>query len=320
MLRALVTASIVVFASGLQPTLAAELAVVCKEAQKVAFYNPDTGELLGSAATGQGAQNIEVSPDYRRAWVSDFMSPKNTISIIDVRKHELIDRVEIQKVYGPRSMVITRDGKSLYVTFERSRVVGRLDPNTGKVLATIPMGMKGTRYLTLSKDESRLFAANVVSDNISVIDLERGQVDRHMIAGDFPEGMALSPDGKTLWVGSQGSNDIRVLDVTADPVIVATIPAHGAAARLAFTPDGKRVVVTCPANNLIFVFDAESHEVVESIHTNPDPYVIAMPPDGKVAYISIAGANAIAVLDLESLELTRTFDTLAMPTGLAYIE
>jgi YVTN family beta-propeller protein len=275
---------------------------------------------VGSAATGKGARNIVLSPDNRRAWVSDFNSRKNTISVFDVRKHELIERIQIPDIYGPRSMVMTRDGKTMYVTFEKSRVVGQIDAATGKVTAEIPMGMKGTRFLVLSPDDSRLYAANVVSDNFSIIDLDRNAVDRHILAGDFPEGMALSPDGKMLWVASQGSNDIRVVDVTGDAQVVATIPVHAAPARLAFTPDGKRVIVTCPADDRIFVFDGDSHEVVESFHSKPDPLEIVIPPAGKVAYIGIAGENAIGILDLDTMELTRGFDTMQTPTGMAYIK
>jgi YVTN family beta-propeller protein len=314
---------IAVFFSGygpaLRPAEAGELLVVSKKEQKLAFYNTDTGELLGSAATGRDPREVVVSPDGRRAYVSDFGDLKNTVSVFDVPGRSLVKRIEIKKIYGPHGLVITNDGKSLFVTLEKSRSVARIDLASGRVAGKYDMGMSGSHYLALSPDNHWLYVANTVDDNVTLIDLTTNEIDRHLIAGDYPEGLAVSPDGAELWVGCQGTNNVAIVD-TQTKKRVDQLQCPGSPTRLEFTPDGSRVLVTCTTFNDLVVFDASTREVIERVSAGATPFDIEIEPEGQTAYVGFAADNQVGVFSLESLEFVRTFDTVELPAGLAYIE
>lgn len=302
------------------PAAAGELLVVSKGEDKLGFYDTDTGALLGSADTGRDPREVVLSPDHRRAFVSDFGDIKNTISVFDVGKRSLIRRIEVKQIYGPHGLAMTDDGKSLFVTFEKSRAVARLDPASGEVVNTIKVGMKGSHYLVLSPDDSVLYVANGVDNNITLIDVAAGTVKRHILAGIHPEGMALAPDGSELWVGVQGTNEVVIIDVADTMRQVDRLHCPGSPTRLEFTPDGSRVAVTCSTMDQMFVFDANTRDVVTRIDTGRTPFDLEIGPAGEFAYVAFAADGRIGVLDLEKLEFVRDFKTLDVPAGLAYFE
>ena len=63
-------------------------------------------------------------------------------------------------------------------------------------------------------------------DTVSVIDLARGAKLRDVPTGGQPEGIALSLDGRRLWVADRRNATLRVFD-TADMRVLATMPTIG---------------------------------------------------------------------------------------------
>jgi YVTN family beta-propeller protein len=309
-----------VFFMGHDSAMAGELLVVSKSERKLAFHDAQSGELLGTAPTGMDPREVVVTPDGSRAFVSDFGDVKNTISVFDVPGRSLIRRFEIKKYYGPHGLAITNDGKSLFVTLERSRTVARLDAATGKMLNAIRVGMRGSHYLALAPDNRWLYVANPSDDNITIIDVPGGSVDRHVLAGDYPEGMAVSPDGTELWIGVQGANQLVLMDVAETKKPIAEINCPGSPTRLEFTPDGSRVLVTCNAIDRVFVFDAKKRNLAGRVTSGATPYDLEIDPAGQFAYVGFAAGSRIGVLNLETLEFERDFETLEIPAGLAYVE
>jgi YVTN family beta-propeller protein len=53
--------------------------------------------------------------------------------------------------------------------------------------------------------------------------------------GDFPRGVAISPDGSRAYVGNQGSNSVSVID-TASNTVIATVAVGVGPVGVAITP------------------------------------------------------------------------------------
>ena len=75
----------------------------------------------------------------------------------------------------------------------------------------------------LSADGRLLYAVNAASDDMSVIDLDRGIGVGHVVVGQNPRDLSLSPDGKRLFTLNLVSDDISVLD-TDTLTLVDTFP------------------------------------------------------------------------------------------------
>lgn len=84
-----------------------------------------------------------------------------------------------------------------------------------------PVGMPAA--LELSADGRLIYAVNAASDDMSVIDLDRGIGVGHLVVGQNPRDLALSPDGKRLFTLNLVSDDISVVD-TDTLTVVDTFP------------------------------------------------------------------------------------------------
>ena len=82
------------------------------------------------------------------------------------------------------------DGKTLYVTTGRSKMVLIVDTATDQVAGSIEAGPRPWG-IALSADGKTLYTANGPSNDVSVIDVASRQVTKKIPVGDGPWGVAL---------------------------------------------------------------------------------------------------------------------------------
>src|SRR5687768_14206296 len=120
--------------------------------------------------------------------------------------------------------------------------------------------------LALSADGARLFTANLLSVSVTRVDIGAPATAplAHATVGARPEGLALSPDGKSLGVGLNGEGKVVVLDA-ATLAERARFAAGSQPARIRFSPDGKLAFVVDPERSALLVFDAATHALVRTV-------------------------------------------------------
>jgi len=88
--------------------------------------------------------------------------------------------------------------------------------------------------------------------------------------------------------------------------------------RVAFTPDGKLVLVSDLAAGDLVIVDAGSQKEVKRLHLGKNAEGILIVPDGSRAFVAVSGDDKVAVLDLKTLEVVTTFATGKDPDGLGW--
>lgn len=136
--------------------------------------------------------------------------------------------------------------------------------------------------LALNADDSLLAVVNPDANTVTLFDVG---ADRNIPLGEFavgrePNGVAVSPDGKFVYVANTVDGTVSVLevDLTQQPVakVAATLTVGTEPYGVAITPNGKKVYVTNSRSNSISVIDTSSNTVVKTI-TNVGPSVGAEP-------------------------------------------
>ena len=133
-----------------------------------------------------------------------------------------------------------------------SGTLARVDLKTAEVTHTIEVGLHPTS-MAWDEARSRLYVANSNSDSLSVVDTKANSVVEDIsiqpfqrkVAGVAPEALALSQDGKRLYVVCAGLNAIAVvapLDHGAGRV-EGLIPTAWYPDHIALSPDGNYLAV-----------------------------------------------------------------------------
>jgi YVTN family beta-propeller protein len=183
-----------------------------KGENSVSFIELGSGTELGRAATGRMPHEIAISPDGRQAAVVAYGG--QTIDIFDVARRERLRTIDLAPNQGPHGIAWLEDGHILATT-ERSQALTIVDTRSGDQVSAIATGQQGTHMVAVSPDRSRAFTANIASGTVSVLDLRSRTKLRDIAVGGQPEGIALSRDGGTLWVGDLEGARVQAFDTAS---------------------------------------------------------------------------------------------------------
>jgi YVTN family beta-propeller protein len=156
-----------------------------------------------------------------------FQTP-GSIAVYDTSTDKEIGRFAFDHSPGmtpnfPLAIAALKDGSKLYVASERDAAVYVLDTREAaqpRLRSKIATGAHPVSLL-LDKSQSRLFVANASSDTVSIVDTRTDQVVHTIlmrpeiakdVPGATPNGLALSPDEKRLYVSLGDMNAVGVID------------------------------------------------------------------------------------------------------------
>lgn len=229
---------------------------------------------------------LAVSPDARKFYVAQRSAAGGYVTML--RTDGLKQLRESTAVTGQRarSVAANPDGKHVYVALEGSGV-------------------------------DVLDAANLAV--IQRIDLPLDDQGR-----DNPQGLAVSPDGGVLLVGSGSAGGsvhlVRLADYSTTPIFTAEpgIAPLG----IAFHPDGSQAFIALAdtsgagADELV-TLDVTAGTVVQRTPVGIRPTGVAVSPDGQRVFVSNQGANTVTAYDTVSRRVLSTTTVGAAPTGMA---
>jgi DNA-binding beta-propeller fold protein YncE len=314
------------------------LIVLNKADATASFVDLATMRVVATLPTGAGPHEVAVSPDGRMAVIGNYgaQTPGNSLTVVDLRRRAVVRTIDLGEHRRPHGIAWLADGRRVAVTTEASRAVVVVDVASGAV-RPIPTDQQGTHLLALSPDRRRGYTANIGSNSVSLLDLERGTLVRTVTTRPRPEAIDVSPDGRELWTAPQiapgAPGMVTILDAaTLDSV--AAFPSGGVYPnRLRFTPDGRLVLVSHAASGNVQLFDARTRAPVATIPFPRDttkapadggpmsgsavPLGILITPDSRTAFVATAAHNEIAIVDIPARRIVATLRTGNEPDGMA---
>jgi YVTN family beta-propeller protein len=301
---------------------AARLLVLNKEDANLAIVDPASGSTLGKVAVGQGPHELVVSSDGKYAFASNYGSgptPGRTISMIDLAAQKELRRIDVSPLSRPHGLAFAA-GK-LYFTAEASRKIARYDPSADKIDWEFETGQNVTHMVLPTRDARTLFTSNIGSNSVSAIQQGADATWTQTVipVGKGPEGIDLSPDGRTVWSAHSQDGGVSVIDVATKKVI-HTIPVGTKRSnRIKLTADGKFALISDLDAGELVVLDTGTRTVTKRVPVGKSPEGVLIPPGAaSVAYIAVNGDNHIAVVDLKTWQVVKTIATGVGPDGMAW--
>jgi DNA-binding beta-propeller fold protein YncE len=148
--------------------------------------------------------------------------------------------------------------------------------------------------------------------------------------GDTSTGAAASPDGRSLYVVDQGSDNVSQYDIAADgkltPKTPATVATEAAPFGVAIAPDGAHVYVANQGVGSVSVFSVGSDGTLTpdgaAIASGAGALQVAITPDGTSAYVTNLSGGTVSQYSVEAdgsltPKSPATVTAAPSPTGIA---
>ena len=147
-----------------------------------------------------------------------------------------------------------------------------------------------------------LYVTNTKSDSISIIDTNTFEVVGTIALGPGkPNRVAFHPDGRMAWVVYDKSHDLGVVDAEQKK-LVRRVKIGGNPYNLAFTPDGRHVLVldwsSDTSQDEVIFYDLAAQKVTGRVEVSTWPAHGVFSRDGRLVYVSGETAGDVTVLDV----------------------
>jgi YVTN family beta-propeller protein len=316
----------------------ASLSVVsARKDAKRAHRAQDPTDYVGyvAAAGGYAVDEVDVSTDTIIGSISDdtgegvAVTPSDsTVYIADTGQYYVLaynvstkKTTDIEVGPYPQDVAVSPDGSEVYATVTGgdtgsggSDVLAIISTATNAVTADIHIGT-APRQVVFSPDGS--YAYVTTQDGIYVINVATSQVIQVFhepfstpfgsqssgATGLGPQGIAVSADGKTLYVTEPVSNQVWELSASSGTVQGVTTVGDQP---YAVTAAGTSLYVANMNDDTVSVVSTMSGKVTDTIDVGRLPMSIATTPDGSQVWVGNGLSGSVSVISVTSGDVVAT--------------
>ncbi|MFE3497966.1 YncE family protein [Streptomyces sp. NPDC059175] len=256
----------------------------------------------GAAAERGGAEPV-ASTRAKKAAVPDGLP--GMPPVLDAKDLYAADRP------GLLSPVVKGFPSRVYVPNTNSNTVTVIDPQTYRVVETIPVGAQ-PQHVVPSWDLKTLWVNNNRGHSLTPIDPATGAAGKPVEVHD-PYNLYFTPNGRAAVVMASLDRELVFRDPhTMDRIKTTPVSCYGVN-HADFSADGRYFIVSCEFSGELLKVDTERMEVVAQqklpLH-GAMPQDVKISPDGQTFYIADMTAHGVWVLDGE-----RFTTPVLLPTG-----
>ncbi|MFZ5780337.1 MAG: autotransporter domain-containing protein [Pseudomonadota bacterium] len=184
--------------------------------------------------------------------------------------------------------------------------------------ATVGSGGSGSALASAVRgDQAFAYVAFFGSNRLQVIDSASRSVVQTVTTAAGPLGVAVSPDGTTLYISDKSAGTVSVYAIAAATGLLTqtasvNLPAGAGPRDLTVSPDGGKLYVVDQNQDRVVVVDTATNTVTATVSTGLQPINIAINPSGTRAYVTNTTSGNLTVIDTSTNSVVTT---LAVGSG-----
>ncbi|MFC1762140.1 c-type cytochrome, partial [Planctomycetota bacterium] len=171
-------------------------------------------------------------------------------------------------------------------------------------------------------DGQTLYVAQGTAGAIVYVDVSSGKVTRSVPLGGELNGLALAPDGKTLYAAVGGfAGQIHIVNIASGEIESSLDVGHTPTAP-AVSTDGKTLYVCQRFEDRVIAIDLTTQEIVAKVPVIREPVATAITPDGKKLFVANFlpagrgdGDYAAATVTVIDTTEKKSCATVSLPNG-----
>jgi len=300
--------------------------------------------LLSTAIFFFACQDLAENDPMVKAYVT--LQGIDKVAVIDVSKRVVLKNIDVDfQDTGdrPHHVVIDKTNGFWYVTLISSGYVLKYSLETDELVDSVRVGnmpalmaldeMSQTLYVSrfMPMPGMGMMASN--STVVNIIDASTMTVKRNLsLEARSPHGIALSPDGQTLWLASNEASHFFKIETSLmyqnnyqpnafklgsdvpDSYTVNDMLYN--ALELELSSDNSKLFITCSGSNEIRVFDTTTGDSLATYDLSNQPWHLAISTDNRTIYTTNRGAATVSKINLSNGDISILSDSLlAQPHG-----
>ncbi len=273
-------------------------------------FADDSNVVIATIGVGDTPAGIAVTPDSLFAYVAnnnnDGIPNGDSVSVLNLTFNTLQQTIHDSSFNEPYTVTINAAGTKAYVTNSNGATVTIIDIDSNAVIGTIG-GFDGPSGFVITPDGKYAYVNNyggpiLGSGNgttVRIVDLNTNAiVGSPLTVGQAPAAMAITPDGKYVYVvsyvdGNLGTGTISIIRTSDNTVQLNAITGFSGPFAIAITPNGQYAYVAnfgsnnfSPVGTTVSVVSISSNTIVDTITLGIQPSGVAITPDGSTVYVS----------------------------------
>jgi YVTN family beta-propeller protein len=212
----------------------------------------------------------------------------------------------------PTGIVFSPDGKTVYVA-NQAGPVSVLDVASQQVIATIAVDFP--LAVRVSPDGNQLFVATGGS-TVVVVDVGTRAVTGTIEVGFSPNGFAVHPNGRQLYVSNFLAGTVSEVDMSTGDLL-RSFAVGGTPQEMALDRKGARLYVANEAGYLNEI-NLLTGQLAPQIPLQAGGFGVGVTPDDAEAYVSIPDAGVVQIFKLQNRRLTKTLRVGGEPRRIAF--
>jgi YVTN family beta-propeller protein len=221
----------------------------------------------GTVSVGDGPVRIIFAPAGATAYVANQYV--QTVGVVDVTTSAQVATMSVQG--SPISLAVSRDGSRVYAGTGAGRIAV-IDAAVRSVLLHIVLEGE-INGLVLHPTEALLYASGRTRGRVWEINTTTNEVVRTFEAGGIPQELAVSQDGRELYLADE-NGPVQVWDL-GSATRTATVPEATVGFGLALSPDQAHMYVSSSLLGRVYVIERASRTILTTIETEGIPRRIA---------------------------------------------
>jgi len=155
----------------------------------VSAISTATNEIVATVKVGPRPRAIAFLPNGERAYVS--AENDGSVAVIDAKKHILLETIRFPgEGVKPMGVVVSPDGKRLYVTTGRFRRLFAIDTVSNEIVGSLEVGERPWG-VAITPDGKTIYTANGPSNDVTVVDVANYSIIAKIKVSDRPWGVAV---------------------------------------------------------------------------------------------------------------------------------
>ncbi len=256
--------------------------------------------------------NSVLSPDGRFLLISNDGAGVQSLQVVATATNRVIQTISYTVPNGVFvGLAYSHDGAHAYAASGGSDVVHTFDVlASGMLSATGDITIGTTKDnpfptgLSISPDDSTLYVANNLTNNVAVVSTAKKAVTSTITIGTYPYTTVVSSDGKTVYASNWGDSTVSVIDASSKKV-TATIAVGNHPSAMTLGPKG--ILFVADSNSdAISVVDTNANKTIRTISVSlfknaplsSSPQGLVVDKDNQYLYVVNAGNNDVVVIAL----------------------